>query len=82
MKDILNAIEYFRAEPYKTVENDILKVHLSDLQVKIIELKPLGKIMVDEWVRRTNPNSMEYKLETIFGVKVVVSNEVKGFELR
>lgn len=77
MKDISDAIRYFKAEPYNVVENDIVKIHLTQLlHVKYLELKPLGKKMVDKFIKETMPGPRNTKLEEIFGIKVVVSNEV------
>lgn len=78
MKDIQDAIDYFKADPYNVVENDVIKVYLTSLlHVKYLELKPLGKKMVEEFIKETLPSPSNTELEDIFGVKVVLSEDIK-----
>ena len=76
------AVRYFRNEPWKTVENDIIKVELSDLGVEKITLKPMGKLLMDKFLEDTEKLGKKGKVIQLFGMDIVVSDKVKGVEFK
>lgn len=82
--DIQKEVDLLRSKPHKLryVENEHCICGYSDLGMETIKLKPIGKKLIDEFIRETNPKNKDRKIKTIFGIEVVVSNDVESWELK
>lgn len=85
IEDIYNAMRWVKQLPSETrkIEDDFKILHISDMGIEKIELKPLGKKIIDNFIAENNPtkNTKPTKIETFLGIKVVVSNDVEEFKL-
>lgn len=85
MEDLYNTIRLLKQYPIGeyTIEDEFKKLHISNLGIEKIELKPLGKKIIDNFIAENNPtkNSKPTKIETFLGIKVVVSDDVEEWKL-
>lgn len=79
IEDIASAIKLLRKEPWKTIENDVCKLEVSDAGVETIQLKRLGKELIDNWMKDTH-NKNKGTISEFFGIQVVISNDVEGLK--
>lgn len=81
IEDIYNAIRLLKQSPRGeyTMEDEFKKLYISNTGIEKIELKPLGKKMMEKFMTDTRPKDV--KISEMFGIKVVVSDDVEEWKL-
>jgi len=81
MEDITEAIKHVRAAPWKTLEDDFIKIEISELGLETITLKPKARRMVDEFVKTGYNKGKFGGIRELFGIPIVVSEYVEEVHL-
>ncbi len=83
-EDIYKAVKWAQQYPKSfNIEDDFKKIYITMTGIKKIELKPLGKKIIDDFIKSFPPkeNMKNPEIKKIFGIPVVISEDVEGCEL-